>query len=197
MNEKICPDIREKIERLVKSARFCKANLGIDGSFEVKHMISEDMFIVSLEGRTCTCRMWNVTGIPCTHAISAIHFSRHDPADYVHPCFTVEVYKNAYAFGLPTINGRKMWPKGIGYPVQSPRMRKMPGRPKKKKKEADEPKPTNAKKMRRTGVVMTCKNCKQAGHNSRDCKLDKIPKPPKVKVQPLPPTLILIFLRSS
>lgn len=133
VNDKICPNIRKKVEKLKHGSRLCIASLGIDGTFEVEHMISKDRFIVNLDTRNCTCRMWDITGIPCTHGMSAIHFMRHDPADYVHSCFTVEVYKTAYSYGLQAINGERMWPKGVGYPVEPPLIRKMPGRPKKKK----------------------------------------------------------------
>ncbi|XP_062013810.1 uncharacterized protein LOC133730190 [Rosa rugosa] len=36
--------------------------------------------VVNLAMRTCTCRRWDLTGIPCKHAISAIYMKREDPA---------------------------------------------------------------------------------------------------------------------
>lgn len=90
---------------------------------------------------------------------------RHDPTDYVHTCFTIDVYKKAYSFGLQAINGERMWPKGIGYPVEPPKDRKMSGRPKKKRRRnKDEIDPANPNKLKRTGIVMTCRNCNQQGH---------------------------------
>ncbi|XP_024178642.1 uncharacterized protein LOC112184623 [Rosa chinensis] len=35
--------------------------------------------VVKLAMRTCTCRRWDLTGIPCKHAISAIYMKREDP----------------------------------------------------------------------------------------------------------------------
>lgn len=187
VTDKICPNIRKKIEKLKQQSRFCMASLGIDGSFEVKHLISRDRFIVSLDSRRCSCRMWDITGIPCIHGISAIHFMRHDEADYVHPYFTVEMYKKAYTFGLQAINGERMWPKSQGYPVQPPLIRKMPGRPKKKRtRDSDEIDPANPNRMRRTGVLMTCQRCFQVGHNARSCKNELVQKPPKQPVYLLP-----------
>lgn len=39
VNDKIYPNIRKKIEKLKHESSFCSASLGIDGSFEVKHLI--------------------------------------------------------------------------------------------------------------------------------------------------------------
>ncbi|KAL6576711.1 hypothetical protein OROMI_010987 [Orobanche minor] len=179
-NDIIYPNIRKKIEKLKQASRFCDASLGINGDFEVKHLISKDSFVVSLANRKCTCRMWDVTGIPCIHGLSAINFMRHDPADFVHSCFTVNVYKKAYSFGLPAINGERMWPKGVGYPVEPSLVRKMPGRPKKKRKrDQDEKDPKNPNRLRKVGVEMTCRNCWDVGHNRRSCQKEKIQKPHK------------------
>lgn len=148
----------------------------------MKHF-SGDRFIVSLGAKNCSCGHWDITGIPCIHGLSAIHFMRHDPADYVHPCFTVEAYRKAYSFGLQAINGEKMWPKASGYPIEPPLIRKMPGRPKKKRiRDKEEKDPKNPNRLRRTGLQMTCQNCFQVGHNARSCKNEKVQKPQKEQV---------------
>lgn len=38
---------------------------------------------VSLENRTCSCRVWKLTGIPCCHAVTTIQQSRQNPIDFV------------------------------------------------------------------------------------------------------------------
>lgn len=81
--------------------------LGVDGAFEVKHF-NNDKFIVSLKNRKCSCRMWDITGIPCIHGPSTIQFIWHDPTDYVRKCFTFETYRQAYYFGFQAINGENM-----------------------------------------------------------------------------------------
>ncbi|KAL6534699.1 hypothetical protein OROGR_013374 [Orobanche gracilis] len=75
-----------------------------------------------------------------------------------------------------------MWPKASGYPVEPPLIRKMPGRPKKKRRrDQDEKDPKNPNRLRNVGVLMTCKNCREVGHNSRSCKKEEVPKPQKEK----------------
>ncbi|XP_050277691.1 uncharacterized protein LOC126719148 [Quercus robur] len=100
-----------------------------------------------------SCRKWNISGIPCAHAISCIFFNRQDAKQYVHPCYHVSTYKACYEPIITPINGQNMWrPSGVT-PVQPPIKRRPPGRPKKKR--AREPnKPT-----RRAGISKQCKTC--------------------------------------
>ncbi|CAN1240295.1 hypothetical protein LINGRAPRIM_LOCUS2677 [Linum grandiflorum] len=55
--------------------------------------------------------------------------------------------------------------------------RKMPGPPKKKRKYTDAellaPDTNDSSKISRIGRIMTCKSCKQEGHNARTCALRK------------------------
>lgn len=122
-------------------------------------------------------------GDPMCACSGANHFMKHDPADYVHDYYTVEIYLKAYSYGLERINGQKMWPKGVGYPVEPPLVRIMPGRPKKKRRRGqDERNPNNPAKLRKIGVRITCQKCLQQGHNSRGCKNDPVEKPQRVQV---------------
>ncbi|KAL6564263.1 hypothetical protein OROMI_015713 [Orobanche minor] len=91
-----------------------------------------------------------------------------------------KVYKKAYSFGLPAINGERMWPKVVGNLVEPPLIRKMPGRPKKKRRrDQDEKDPQNPHRLRKVGVQMTCQRCFQIGQNSRSCKNEAVQKPHK------------------
>lgn len=186
----ICPAILEKVQEAQHYSRNCITHPASDVLFEVEHY--EDRFVVDVGLRTCTCRLWNLTGIPCIHGCAALHFLRRDPVDYVHSRFTVDTYYAIYAFGLPPLNGEKMWPVAQGYPVIPPAVKKMPGRPKKKRKrDPCEENPKNATKLRKNGVRMVCQNCFQAGHNKRGCKNQAVPKPPPAQVSIC---LVFIFL---
>ncbi|XP_057811798.1 uncharacterized protein LOC131026039 [Salvia miltiorrhiza] len=171
--EKLCPNIRKKLDKLRYDARICQAYPGLGGKFEVS--CYDDRFVVQLGEKHCSCRQWDISGIPCKHAIAALHFMNEEPTEYVHECYSVEKYLKAYAYGLEPINGEKMWPKGVGYPVQPPLIRAMPGRPKKKRRrDVDERDPNNNTRLKRIGIRMTCQNCLQVGHNARSCKNEKV-----------------------
>ncbi|XP_062155259.1 uncharacterized protein LOC133863331 [Alnus glutinosa] len=92
---KLCPRIVEKLEAIGESASDCLSRFAGDGIFEVEQ--GRRQYAVDLRRRTCGCRKWEVTGIPCAHAHSAITFHGHKPEDYVDPCYSIEMYKKAYA----------------------------------------------------------------------------------------------------
>ncbi|XP_057809025.1 uncharacterized protein LOC131023500 [Salvia miltiorrhiza] len=179
-DDRVCLAIKKKIEKLMVNARSCIAHPGLRGKFEVQRL--EDKFVVDLGNRSCTCRSWNLTGIPCVHGIAAINYMKHDPLEYVHDCYTVEKYRKAYSYAMEPLNGEKLWPKSTANAVLPPFVRIMPGRPKKKRRrEHDEVDPKKASRLRKNGVRMTCQRCFQVGHNARGCKNEEVPKPQKEK----------------
>lgn len=44
---------------------------------------------VKIPTRHCGCRKWDISGIPCIHAITAIGFNNLDPLDYVDDCYRI------------------------------------------------------------------------------------------------------------
>ncbi|XP_057793599.1 uncharacterized protein LOC131010195 [Salvia miltiorrhiza] len=174
-NDLLCPSIRKKLDKLNMDSRFCITHPALGGKFEVD--LNEDRFVVDVGTRSCTCRQWDITGIPCPHGCAVINFLKEDVAGYVHEYYSLAKYKDAYAYGLPPLNGEKMWPRAEGYPVKPPLVKKMPGRPKKKRKRDPlETNPSNSNRLRKI-CKMTCQKCFQQGHNSRGCKNQPIEKP--------------------
>ncbi|XP_050238110.1 uncharacterized protein LOC126687596 [Mercurialis annua] len=125
-HEDLCPGIRQK--KRIEGTRFCNVTPAVD-SFQVKCF--DFQFFVHLTDRTCSCRAWQLTGIPCCHAISCITFMRHNVMNYVDNCYKRAQYLKAYEFSLQPINGPNMWPYAQGFPIIPPPYRKMSGRPKK------------------------------------------------------------------
>ncbi|KAL8499092.1 hypothetical protein ACS0TY_022169 [Phlomoides rotata] len=94
MTSRICPRIKQRLEVTRYYSRNCICKPFVGGRYQI--MIRDEGYVMDLEGHTCTCRGWQITGIPCTHACTAIHFMHQDPADYVHRYYTVEMYRLAY-----------------------------------------------------------------------------------------------------
>ena len=131
--------------------------------FEVKNGLQS--FTVDLATAHCSCRKWDISGIPCAHAITYIFFNRQNAEQYVHPCYHVFTYKACYEPIIAPINRQNMWrPSGVTL-VQPPIKRRPPSRPKKKR--AREP---NEPTSRRAGISKQCKSCGKLGHNRRSCK---------------------------
>ncbi|XP_048141419.1 uncharacterized protein LOC115737020 [Rhodamnia argentea] len=194
--DELCPRIRGKVEEAKMKSRCCVAKPCIGGKFEVE--VDNDRFEVDLRGMTCTCRQWDISGIPCSHAISCINYMKHEINQYVDDCFKKEAYERCYQFPLPTLSGKKMWPLSIEEPILPPPFGKLPGRPKKQRNKQGEniekrtrkgkamvhPN-TNPNKLTKVGVIISCSNCHDSGHNKRTC------------LKPLAPTRIKPPVRNN
>ncbi|CAI0462078.1 unnamed protein product [Linum tenue] len=150
--------------------------------------IGDKGFMVNIKKGSCTCGFWLLNGIPCCHAFSSITYLRGHPEDFVDEYFLMNRVKSAYMHPIPPSEGRQAWLPVEGYKVYPPQIRRMPGRPKtKRKRETWEVtrKPSrdgNGKIATRHILVITCTNCGKDGHNKRNCKNPrKPPEPPKKK----------------
>jgi hypothetical protein len=69
MTGRLCPKIVGRLDEIGKDASNCYSTYAGDGLYEVTH--KHKQFVVNLVKRTCGCRQWDLTGIPCAHAMSA------------------------------------------------------------------------------------------------------------------------------
>lgn len=168
------------------NSRECTALWNGDSLFEIGG--SRGGTIVDLKAWTCTCRVWQLTGIPCCHAVSAIALMREEPESYIYGCLTGETYLKCYEHMLKPLNGMHLWPQ-IDKPVLlPPPPRIVKGRPKwmrrkdaledgKGKATAAGPEsqtdvevdPYKPVKKSKKGIKMTCRICRKEGHNIRKC----------------------------
>ncbi|XP_062014543.1 uncharacterized protein LOC133731104 [Rosa rugosa] len=92
----ICPKPRVVIEKnKLRAGTDCIPTFNGGDIAEVEN-IDGSKNVVNLTMRTCTCRRWDLSGIPCKHAISAIYLKRHDPDDYVVACYLKKTYMSIY-----------------------------------------------------------------------------------------------------
>ncbi|MBA0779670.1 hypothetical protein Gotri_003896, partial [Gossypium trilobum] len=66
-------------------------------------------YIVDLEKMTCSCRLWDLSGIPCVHTVCAIYNKEEDPEKYLAKCYRKEMYMRKYKYALQPINGLDLW----------------------------------------------------------------------------------------
>ncbi|OMP03417.1 Zinc finger, PMZ-type [Corchorus olitorius] len=169
------PLIKKKFDARKKDARQWKmVSYGSNGA-EVKQ--GNKSYIVKLDRTTCSCRYWQISGMPCCHAISAIWKTGGDPNKFLDPCYSKETYLRAYQYSLHPINGSHEWRKLDREKLLPPLTeRQKPGRPKHNRRKGPEDKnlcPGTGRK----GTIITCGNCHAQGHNKRGCK-----NPPKARV---------------
>ncbi|XP_058216410.1 uncharacterized protein LOC131327323 [Rhododendron vialii] len=163
------PKIHKKIEKLKKMYGDFNIYPCGNGEFEAR-WIHGGQHTVNLEQRTCSCRRWDLTGIPCQHATAVIGQSGLQPEDYVSEWYHKHTFEATYQHIMHPLNGPDMWEKSGKDPILPAEFTKQPGRPKKsRRREPDEP-PKNPIKLSKRGVKMSCRRCGKEGHNTRTCK---------------------------
>ncbi|KAJ9537409.1 hypothetical protein OSB04_030142 [Centaurea solstitialis] len=164
----ICPVVIKRIEAAMRSQRYWQVLPGGPMVFEVRQQ--SDAFIVDEFNKTCSCRMWQLSGIPCLHAVATICYINKNPQDYVPDWFRRVKYAETYASHICAVQGINQWPPNELNKPLPPKPRTMPGRPKKKRKRAiHEPAP-HVGRVSKVGTVITCKICGGEGHNRNGCK---------------------------
>ena len=136
-------------------------------------------YVVDLQKRSCGCNLWDLTGIPCAHAICCLVKNRLDVNDYVSPYYHKETFMRAYALNVNPMPGEDQWEKTRNPPLLPPNLVVQPGRPRKsRKKEKGEKTETNKASRHRQGKNK-CSNCHELGHIKKTCKNPSRPLPPK------------------
>ncbi|KAL0453314.1 UNVERIFIED_CONTAM: hypothetical protein Slati_1309500 [Sesamum latifolium] len=179
----LCPNIQKMMEELKKKSMEYIAHWNGHDQFEIEGSYG-DRHTVNLTEQTCSCRKWQLTGIPCAHAISGMFFMGYKPEDYVDECYKKAVFFKVYSHLMMPLHGPEEWPQSERKPLLPPIIERMPGKPKKQDRkktpqELEEIKQISKKKkvevtncgqklgkLRRQGLIMTCKICGVAGHNS-------------------------------
>ncbi|GJU69214.1 hypothetical protein Tco_1255473 [Tanacetum coccineum] len=85
-------------------------------------------------------RMWELTGIPCAHAIATNYnmalnrFQVGIPEEWVNACYWLDTWKHAYTYTLGCLYGKVLWKKSqIPTTLTPPKHHTLIGRPKKEK----------------------------------------------------------------
>ena len=135
---------------------------------------------VDLEHRYCTCRLWEISGVPCVHAQAAINFVHLTPTDFISDWFGKDKYVAAYTTNILPVNGSNMWARTTYTKPLPPLIRRMPGIPKSKRKrhvtEDNSKFPSVRATVNRTNK---CSRCLGMGHNMKSCKNEQVSKDPK------------------
>jgi hypothetical protein len=168
MSGTICPKIRKKIDKFTEWSLGASVKASGNGIYHVKTGEHEKHFTVDFPTRSCDCRRWQLSGIPCHHAIACCRVDRIDVETLVHSCYSIQTYQEAYRYNLVPLRGRVLWEKMNGVHVLPPLYTKVMGRPRKNRKKAPEEKEKNgAKVVTRGGLTMHCSICGKPDHNKK------------------------------
>ena len=89
---KICPKIKKKLDKATEWAANCDVMSAGGGLYKVASREYEGGYRVDLKAMTCDCRRWQLTGIPCWHAIACCRSERINPETLVHSCHSIDTY---------------------------------------------------------------------------------------------------------
>jgi hypothetical protein len=163
MTSTIIPSITNALNAKSKTIKDHEVLICGDGTTEVS--VNRFKHVVDLGQKTCSCRAWQVTGQPCSHALAFIaKQSRHvQMDDFVHEYFSVERFKKAYDGKFSPMTSKDSWTRlDLGYTIKKPKLRRKPGRPRKSMIKAyDE---AGTKKQR------PCSKCHELGHTAKHCQ---------------------------
>lgn len=140
---------------------------------EFEIVSSERTNIVDIQRRCCSCRRWQIYGIPCAHAAAALLSCGEDVRHYAQECFSVNKYLEAYSQNVYPLPDRTLWHEfGEGLEgggrkadiiIRPPKTRRPPGRPKKKV--------LRIESLKRPKKVVQCGRCHLLGHSQKKCSL--------------------------
>ena len=127
----------------------------------------ENTYSVNLLDRTCGCRKWDMTSMPCHHAVSAIVKAKLQPEDFVADFFKKEMYKKAFAHIIFPVPGPNLLPRTRTQDIEPPVFKDKVGKQqtKRRKNQFENPAPRDTSRM----ASITCSNCKLVGHRYNVC----------------------------
>ncbi|EYU35362.1 hypothetical protein MIMGU_mgv1a001676mg [Erythranthe guttata] len=159
---RLTPSMEKKLEKENLNVRALEV-VSLGDRIEVR--FENSVQIVNVDRWECSCRVWQLTGLPCCHAIAVIMCLQRDPYDFCSRYFTTESYRLTYAETLNPISNSDgpMWQKGEStqiVTVTPPPTRRPPGRPTTKRVSSQE---VGRRQLQ-------CSRCKGIGHNKSTCK---------------------------
>ncbi|CAH8343587.1 unnamed protein product [Eruca vesicaria subsp. sativa] len=160
----LTPSNEEKLQKEIGLAQTLQVSPPEGSLFQVNGGDSSN--IVDIDQCDCDCKLWRLTGLPCSHAVAVIMCIEKSPYEYCSRYLTVESHRLMYAESIqPVPNMDRMM---LEEPVEGlvavtpPPTRRTPGRPKMKRVE-----PLDMIKRQ-----LQCSKCKGLGHNKKTCKAE-------------------------
>ncbi|KAL0370942.1 UNVERIFIED_CONTAM: hypothetical protein Sangu_0412300 [Sesamum angustifolium] len=175
--EKLCPKIQQILQKHASKVADCMPIKADDLHYQVS-CFDGSQHCFDLGAKSCSCRKWQLSGIPCKHACCAIYHQKQDPIDYVADCYSVDTYRKVYEPAIQPMSHEGLWSESLIIPPLPPNFGRGPGRPAKaRRREADEPTMKNKKKsnkkqvlkLRRHQTTVHCRTCGEPGHNTAKC----------------------------
>ncbi|GAA0155480.1 hypothetical protein LIER_13196 [Lithospermum erythrorhizon] len=109
-------DIRQYINERIRKQRAACHN---GNEIEVYHANGEKQ-VVDMKNKTCTCRKWQLTEIPCCHAVKGCKYRCQKPEDLVDDYYTKDTFMKYYNNVLHPPLPPEMWKTYEFMPIITP-----------------------------------------------------------------------------
>ncbi|KAL8125142.1 hypothetical protein AgCh_012716 [Apium graveolens] len=170
-NSVLVPSAEKHIQEAIADAPCYQVLRANEIEFEI--VSTERTNIVDIQARVCSCHRWQLYGLPCAHAAAALISCGQNAQLFADHCFTVHSYRETYSQIIFPIPDKCMWKElgdgteGCGVSldnaIRAPKIRRPPGRPKKKV--------LRVESLKRPKRVVQCGRCRMLGHSQKKCTL--------------------------
>ncbi|CAH1421896.1 unnamed protein product [Lactuca virosa] len=173
----LCPNVLKKMNLFGKYMRFwmvihCQA-LVFESRFNYEN------FKVDLEARTCTCKLWDISEIPCVHANVVINYIHKTIYGYVNECLSKDRFIECYQTNIIHVNGSNLREQTTFQKPLPPTARRMSGRPATKRIRHSSEKETKFATARfHVSKIVRCGNCSEFRYNKQSCTNEATPRFP-------------------
>lgn len=152
----ITPYMEQKLKKEMSMAHKFEVLCSSETVFEVR---GRTINVVNIGNCECTCRRWQITGLPCMHAIAVFEHTAKSVYDYCSQYFRVDVYRLTYSESVNQILEAERMSSLFRTNVYPPPTRTLKW-------------PRRKRDRRKQGEVraLHCSRCKQAGHNKATCE---------------------------
>ncbi|KAK4403506.1 hypothetical protein Sango_0719200 [Sesamum angolense] len=120
--EKLCPKIQQILQKHASKVADCMPIKADDLHYQVS-CFDGSQHCVDLGAKSCSCRKWQLSGIPCKHACCAIYHQKQDPIDYVADCYSVDTYRKVYEPAIQPMSHEGLWSESLIIPPLPPNFR--------------------------------------------------------------------------
>ena len=160
INRRLTPYAEKMLGHEIEEAR--RLHVRVAGLVEFQVQSPNYVDIVHLDRRTCTCRKWEVLGIPCSHAIASMRVRKYNPYDFCDNWYLTSVLQATYKEVIHATRDSKQREHNSNERVLPPLASRQPGRPKENRIRTED--------RYRQHRVFTCSNCNERGHNRQSCR---------------------------
>ncbi|KAG7557021.1 Zinc finger SWIM-type [Arabidopsis suecica] len=168
-NSPVTPEVEEIMMKSLSESAGLSVKPASSSIFQVNTSAGAS-FIVDLERKTCTCKVFESLGIPCSHAMAAARSNGTPIPDLAEDYYKTDAWRSAYSAVVmlvpngadedvpeELVNEERLPPQGNAGPGR-PRKRRIPS--------AGE----NSRSCRRKRAPGRCSRCFGTGHNKATCR---------------------------